>query len=140
MKRTFYRRVAAAMRCFVNDIFRCAVQPGYCFPRLRSVGKDYELARRAKLVLACAVVRLLLFKLAARRQLRFRALLYPRKKIPCIVKVDATITKKHVSSIRSELLVVYYKIQNSINEKSLSEISIADYTILMKHWSGVVGA
>jgi hypothetical protein len=53
MKRTFYRRVAAAMTCFVNDIFRSPVQLGYCLPRLSSVGEDYELARRAKRVLAC---------------------------------------------------------------------------------------
>jgi hypothetical protein len=58
---TFCRRVAAAMTCFVNDIFCHAIQLGYCLPRLSSVGKDYGLARRAKRVLACAVVRLLLF-------------------------------------------------------------------------------
>jgi hypothetical protein len=42
-------------------------------------------------------------------------------------------------SICSELFVVYHRIQNTINEKTLSEISIADYTRQRKHWSGVVG-
>jgi hypothetical protein len=101
----------AAMTCLVNDISCCAIQPGYCLPRLHSVGKDYELARRAKRVHACAVVRVHLFKLAARRQLRFRALLYPRKKIPCIVTVYTTIAKTLVSSIGSEVIVVYHRIQ-----------------------------
>jgi hypothetical protein len=44
-----------------------------------------------------------------------------------------------MSSIGSELLVVYYRIQNTINERSLFENSIADYTRQRKHWSGVVG-
>jgi hypothetical protein len=80
-------------------------------PDSRSVGKDYELDRRTKRVFACTVVRLLLLKLAARRQVRFRAILYPRKKIPCIVKVNATLAIKHVPSMGSELFVVYYIIQ-----------------------------
>jgi hypothetical protein len=44
-----------------------------------------------------------------------------------------------MSSIGSELLVVYYRIQNTINERSLFENSFADYTRQRKHWSGVVG-
>jgi hypothetical protein len=91
-----------------------------------SVGKDYELARLAKRVLACAVVRLLLFKRAARRQLRFRALLNPRK-IPCIVKVNTTIAKKRVFNLVQKLIVVYHRIQKTINERSLFENSIAEY-------------
>jgi hypothetical protein len=121
------------------DIFCRAILPGYCLSRLSSVGKDYELGRRAKRVLACAVVRLHLFKLSARRQLRFRALQYPRKKIPCIVKVNTTIAKKHMSSMGSEPLVVYYRFQNTINKRSLSELSIADYTRQRKHWGLFVG-
>jgi hypothetical protein len=39
----------------------------------------------------------------------------------------------------SELLVVYYRCQNTINERRFSENSIADDTRQMKHWSGVVG-
>jgi hypothetical protein len=44
-----------------------------------------------------------------------------------------------MSSIGSELIVVYYTIQNTINERSLSEISIADYTRHREHWSGIFG-
>jgi hypothetical protein len=44
-----------------------------------------------------------------------------------------------VFSIGSELIVVYYGIQNTINEISLSENSVADYTRQRKLWSGVVG-
>jgi hypothetical protein len=44
-----------------------------------------------------------------------------------------------MSSIGSEQLVVYYRIQNTINERKLSETSIVEYTRQRKHWSGVVG-
>jgi hypothetical protein len=115
------------MACSVNVIFCCATQPGYRLPKISSVGKDYELARRAKRVLAFAAVRLHLFNIAARRQLRFRAILHPRKKIPCIVKYNCC-KKTRESSIGLGLLVVHYRIQNTINERSLTEISIAENT------------
>jgi hypothetical protein len=92
MKRTFYRRVAAALTCFVNDIFCCTIQPG---PDSARLGRTTSWLG-AKRVLACAVVRLLLFKLAAPRQLRFRALLYLRKKIPPVVQVNTAIAKTRV--------------------------------------------